>query len=708
MSRDEAGRENSYESTILEEISALTIGSVESVAPAEIHAVLDIDAPQTTALNSGVPTGFPRLNSYVLLPNEAGAVVGLVVWLGIERSAFPKRIGLKDFGLIDLPFPIRKMTITPVGTLILESEPTGMRQKYVLRRGVSIFPSVGDPVLLPTSEQLRSIIESEGKDRRVSIGRSTLAGNARVSIDPDKLFGRHLAVIGNTGSGKSCSVAGLIRWSLDAAAEARLSARRDRVANARFIILDPNGEYTTTFSDLEPRVRVFKVPPVTPPDLPLSVPGWMWNSHEWSAFGMATAATQRPVLLQALRNLRSGTRAGSPVEIRLRNAASTMKAKLERMLQEGYAAYTGFPGNKNTGYYLKNSHSEDLASYVPQTQGGLRQALEATIVVVSGVEARRHWASRGNEGWNDFSEQDIASIVGSLETLLQALPALPPTNVSEDAPLPFTIGDLPEHLEQLAAGTSGQLVQFISMLVMRIKMMLSDNRLRPLIGKDAQEQSFVNWLEMYVGANEASNGQIAILDLSLVPAEIVHIVIAVLARLVFEATHRYRKINGVELPTILVLEEAHNFIQQHAPQTEEAIVTPVHMCRSVFEKIAREGRKFGLGLVLSSQRPSELSPTVLAQCNTFLLHRIVNDRDQELIKKLVPDNLAGLLRELPSLPSRQAILLGGASAVPVLVEMRELAPEHQPKSSDPRFWDVWTGTEERVIDWTAIAHDWTH
>jgi uncharacterized protein len=243
--------------------------------------------------------------------------------------------------------------------------------------------------------------------------------------------------------------------------------------------------------------------------------------------------------------------------------------------------------------------------------------------------------------------------------------------------------------------------------VMRIKMMLSDNRLRPLIGKGAEEQSFVDWLGMYIGANESSNGQIAILDLSLVPAEIVHIVIAVLARLVFEATHRYRKINGVELPTILVLEEAHNFIQQHAPQTEEATVTPVHMCRSVFEKIAREGRKFGLGLVLSSQRPSELSPTVLAQCNTFLLHRIVNDRDQELIKKLVPDNLAGLLRELPSLPSRQAILLGGATTVPVLVEMRELPPEHQPKSSDPRFWDVWTGAEERPIDWAAVADDWT-
>jgi DNA helicase HerA-like ATPase len=264
------------------------------------------------------------------------------------------------------------------------------------------------------------------------------------------------------------------------------------------------------------------------------------------------------------------------------------------------------------------------------------------------------------------------------------------------------------HLEQLAASSgSGQLVQFISTLVMRIGMMLSDNRLRPLIGKTAEQQSFVAWLGEYVGANEASNGQIAVLDLSLVPAEVVHVFIAVLARLIFEATHRYRKLNGAELPTILVLEEAHNFIQQHAPQSEEATVTPIHMCRSVFEKIAREGRKFGLGLVLSSQRPSELSPTVLAQCNTFLLHRIVNDRDQDLIKKLVPDNLSGLLRELPSLPSRQAILLGGPTAVPVLVEMRELAPQHQPKSSDPRFWDVWTGVEERVVDWTAVADDWT-
>jgi len=85
----------------------------------------------------------------------------------------------------------------------------------------------------------------------------------------------------------------------------------------------------------------------------------------------------------------------------------------------------------------------------------------------------------------------------------------------------------------------------------------------------------------------------------------------------------------------------------------------------------------------------------------------VNDRDQELVGKLVPDNLGGLLKELPSLPSQQAILLGWAATVPTLVEIAELAEEHRPRSSDPNFWDVWTGKEDRPINWREIVEDWT-
>ena len=162
------------------------------------------------------------------------------------------------------------------------------------------------------------------------------------------------------------------------------------------------------------------------------------------------------------------------------------------------------------------------------------------------------------------------------------------------------------------------------------------------------------------------------------------------------------------------MEEAHTFVKRYHDDAENQ--NSAAICCQVFEKIAREGRKFGLGLVLSSQRPSELSPTVLSQCNSYLLHRISNDRDQELVHKLVPDNLRGLLRDLPSLPSRHAILLGWASELPVLVQMNALPEAHRPTSDDPDFWAVWSGEGlavnkqgtvlERSVDWETVTDDW--
>lgn len=193
------------------------------------------------------------------------------------------------------------------------------------------------------------------------------------------------------------------------------------------------------------------------------------------------------------------------------------------------------------------------------------------------------------------------------------------------------------------------------------------------------------------------------------PAEIIHVTTSVIARIVFEALQRYRKLNEKTLPSVLIMEEAHSFITRYNESVESNTSS---ICTKVFEKIAREGRKFGLGLVLSSQRPSELSPTVLSQCNSFILHRISNDRDQELVSKLLPDNFRGLLKELPSLPSQRAILLGWASELPILVKIRDLPKEKIPQSDDPDFWDVWTGKDingkevVRTVDWEKIADDW--
>ena len=234
----------------------------------------------------------------------------------------------------------------------------------------------------------------------------------------------------------------------------------------------------------------------------------------------------------------------------------------------------------------------------------------------------------------------------------------------------------------------------------RVKALLSDVRVKKVIEHDKMDLS--DWLNNYIGADNKES--LSIIDLSLLPSDVTSIITAVIARMVFEAQQRYLKLNKECLPTVLVMEEAHYFVKRYNDDIDNT--GPTTQCCKVFEKIAREGRKFGLGLVLSSQRPSELSPTVLSQCNSFLLHRISNDRDQELVHRLLPDSMRGILNEMPSLPSQYAILLGWASELPIMVKMRTLLENQRPQSDDPDYWDVWTGAEERKIDWKKIAEEW--
>lgn len=687
---------------IIEEVSSLTIGQVESVSPNEIKVLLEPQAPQATALNTGIPSGFPRINNYLLIPNEVGAVVGLIVWVGIERSKYPQRPGMaKDFGLVDLPYPLRKLALVPLGTIMAEYAKDSPNH-FRLKRGVAVFPSVGDSVLLPTDEQLKAIIQAPDKeDQRLSIGISPLAGNAEITVDPNKLFGRHLAVLGNTGSGKSCSVAGLIRWSLQS------SKKGDETPNARFIVLDPNGEYSKSFSDLAP--RIFRVSPANDEEKPLKVPAWMWNTHEWSAFCQAAPRMQRPLLQQALREVKEGQRVAESLERTIVRSFRTFYRSLIADRSDS-SRYMEKPGKTDFGQKLQ-AFAESVIYYAEQADGGKKTSLQTVANKIKGIASKKFKTfvdDKTNETveyYQAFSDKDVDEAIGAVDEYLEgSIASHPDLSVSEDAPIPFDGQELADHIEQL--GTQQGSIQYLDTLILRIRMMLADGRLGPVVKKDSV-LTFENWLETYIGSNAAANGPVAVLDLSLIPSEVIHTIMAVIARIVFEATQRYKRINGTSLPTVLVLEEAHTFVRRGSDSEEQEILSPSQMCRQTFERIAREGRKFGLGLVLSSQRPSELSPTVLAQCNTFLLHRIVNDRDQELVSKLVPDNLGGLLKELPSLPSRRAILLGWACSIPTLVDIHELPIAQRPKSEDPDFWEVWTGEKERPIDWKKIADEWT-
>jgi DNA helicase HerA-like ATPase len=676
-----------------DEIRNLTIGTIESVSPIEIKVLLEIDAPQNVAINTGVPTHFPKINGYVLIPNETGAIVGVINWIGIQHSNYPIRKGFKDFDLIDLPFPLRKMDITPLGVLKKKKDST-----YEIERGVYNYPSVGDNVILPTDKQLTAIVENS--DGKFEIGKAPIASNAPIKVNPDKLFGRHLAILGNTGSGKSCSVAGLIRWSLTEADKVKTNAQ----LNARFIVLDPNGEYFDAFNDLgSKKIRKFtiKLDDSEPDFEQLKIPTWMWNSQEWISFSQAAPGAQRPLLLQSLLDLKRGKQLGNSNIIRVHSFLNTSRNSLLSYLGNlpNSATFAQFMGMIGVLQNIANDLDFHLP-LIPIENTDLADSYNTCNDTVKRVIARREWNSNGRSGFNSFSHQDISSMIASFENALShiQLGENDTSQINPDTPINFELNDLIPYLEQLAENQGGNILQFIQMLSLRMRFLFSDERLKGVV-QPKDDITLLDWLNRFIGSNEAENGQITLIDLSLIPSDIIHVVVAVLSRLTFEAIQRYRKIYKKELPTTIVLEEAHTFLREFSNNTN-------NICLETFERIAREGRKFGLSMVLSSQRPSELSQTVLSQCNTFLLHRIVNDRDQDLVKKLVPDSLSGLLKELPILPSRKAILVGWAFPIPVLVEMRFLDKEHRPQSNDPNFWDVWTGKEKREIDWTKIANDW--
>jgi len=671
---------------------SLQIGSVDFVSPDEIKVVLDLDAPNDVALNSGVPHPFPRVNSYVLIAGEGGYLVSQIEWITIERSQFPKRRGMQDFGVLDLPYPLRKMSVIPLGVLKENVGDIPEKVSYDFVRGIEVFPTVGDPVLIPTQTQLKAIVES-GSNRRVNIGISPLAGNAVVSVDPDRLFGRHLAVLGNTGSGKSCSVAGLLRWSVESAKK----EKEHNSPNTRFIVLDPNGEYTRSFEGLT-NVRVYGAEKNEAQGVEqLTVPMWLWNTAEWVAFIQASEKTQKPTLVQALRCVRDG-------QVEVNQSDSVMMRRYLRTLvatslleRNAGCPWGRFPQSKN--FYLKLQlwrKGLDASDTFSKEKKDALDKLNCCIDTL--LEARDVQYPQ-----YDFAREEIDQLIALLREAHQAFGGSETDVLPIDADIPrhFTGDDFLRSIEANAEmmDTSG----YVETMLIRLKTLMSDAKLKPVICPK-ETVTLKDWLDKYICPSNANDGSITIIDLSLLPAEVTHIITSVMARVTLEALQRYRRHRkGETLPTVLVIEEAHTFVKRYNADAENENATA--MCTKVFEKIAREGRKYGLGLVLSSQRPSELSPTVISQCNSFLLHRLSNDRDQELVSKLVPDNLRGMLRELPSLPARNAILLGWASELPVMVRMNYLNEHFRPKSDDPEYWNTWTGNN-RTVNWDEIATEW--
>jgi len=175
------------------------------------------------------------------------------------------------------------------------------------------------------------------------------------------------------------------------------------------------------------------------------------------------------------------------------------------------------------------------------------------------------------------------------------------------------------------------------------------------------------------------NGKpITIVELTGLPTEIVNVVVSVLARMTFDFAHW----SEGKVPLTLVCEEAHRYV----PASDHVGFEP---CKRAIAKIAKEGRKYGVALCIVSQRPSEVDPTILSQCNTVFALRMSNDRDQEIVNSAITDTGSGLLEFLPSLGQREALAFGDGVALPVRIKFDELPGNCLPRSTTARFTEHW-------------------
>ena len=433
---------------------------------------------------------------------------------------------------------------------------------------------------------------------------------------------------------------------------------------------------------------------------------------------LAALDTQRPVLIQAIRQLRAAALAGAdatlgagavpPITLLIATQLGSFISYLQACRAEGVGALSEFRRFKSMHENLSGFEDQltQFGQSVDPAEEQLRQALDAAVETSQEARERRTDTSRGNRFINQFQDADLVEIIDALIALRPLLPDVAiAAGQSEDTPSPFDPIGLPGMVNLLASLQAGNLQQHMAGLDLRIRTMLADTRITPIIAPDGGGKPLPEWLRAIFGGGEPGRGQITVLDLSLVPSDVLTTIVSVISRIVFETAQRHRRIYRTTMPTVLVLEEAHNFVQRHGPEAEES--GPAMRCRHTFERIATEGRKFGVGLMLSSQRPSELSLTIVAQCNSFILHRIVKDRDQELVSRLAPDSSGMLLKELPSLPTQKAILMGIATEIPLVFNVRSLVESHRPSSANPDFWSVWTGARPLQLNMDAIAAAWS-
>lgn len=483
-------------------------------------------------------------------------------------------------------------------------------------RGISQYPMIDDEVYIVTEDDLVNIYGRKKSAEFVPVGTISGAENIPALIDINKLVTRHSCIVGSTGSGKSTTVAGLVNTLIDSTA----------FPSSRIILVDIHGEYSKTFKS---KANVFRIIPEDSTDKKLVVPFWAMSFDEFVNFSFGDIQdNDRFPLAELVLTLKKLTVEKNPSLFSYLNKDNiTVDTPVPFSLQRLFL-------------YLYRS------MFATHTCAGTGQKICAIDKDFDEDATTEAFATN----------EDGSEMTGSIE--------------------PFV---LPKYKEQqqskiyLSAATMNLRRQLIA-LQAKMADPRFDFALKPEGFIPSVDGNITNdvhsLLKLWMGEKTLS-----IFDVSGVPSSILHDIIGILLRVMYDSMFwsRNLKQGGRKRPLLIVMEEAHNYLGSDNYSRASKVV----------RRLVKEGRKYGISAMIVSQRPSEIDPTILSQCGTTIALRLTNSNDRGIIANTVSDNLSNLVNMLPILKTGESVIVGEAVRMPMRAVITFPNKKNRPDSNDP-------------------------
>ena len=618
---------------------------------------------------------YAQLNGYVILPYQDFYIVAEIFGVR-EKDSDNSWKGEKE-QVLSKSNSVKYLDINPIGTI----QKKGVKQSF--RYGVSVFPTLYTDVLYIRKEELDVIFEVDKdevdiihgatagtKFNHLHIGTSTIFPDYGIKVDINGFFGAHSAVLGNTGSGKSCTISSMMQTLF----------KKDQYSacGASFIFFDVNGEYHKAFSQIEnPDIEVkycsletsskevfeAKYGYTIESNIEYSkfiLPHWFLNIDEWALLLHASERTQLPILRNGI-NLMKMFKSDEGNVNRIKN--HILYLCLLHIFRDGTSPAA--TKDRIIAILSKFNTSEINLDVTVDNGVSLRRALHVHYGEMPQQELIINYLEQEDEESNgklfyleNFDIPNTSSLVYcSFDEIEQAL-------------------DLAILFEE-AHGNS-QIRDFCSSMLTRYKS-LRDRQEFDFLIKQTDNVSNENYINEILGLKDNhKKTQVTIIDLNSIEDDAVEVISCVLTRLIFDWLKVFEPRNT--FPVNLILEEAHRYISEHKNSS-------FGEANKIFNRVAKEGRKYGLFLLISSQRPSELSKTVLSQCSNFIVHRIQNPEDLSQIRQMTPHISANVLSRLPSIPKQHALIFGHSVQIPALFKVNNADPK--PNSTDNDITTNW-------------------